>query len=210
MNNVDFLPERIRLQRQRRTNLIRQGHMLVLCVAGLTLLGYVRQARIGEARAEMALLGERSTSVARQIAMRGALEEQQAELLMKERIGEHLGSRLSALDIMGELEQIMSDRLTLTDMTIEAMDVRVPIVLVADGVRARPVSAARLEPRTTVTRRLRLVITGQSPTDIDVANFIGQVASSPLFEDIEMGYSRTAEHNNRKVREFQVTCFVVR
>ncbi len=210
MKNVDFLPERIRIDRKRKAALIRQAHLLVLCMAGLALLGYLRHGRIDEARGELVLLRERSTNLARQIAMRSVLEEQQAELLVKQRIDDHLGSRASALDILGELQNVMSDRLTLTNMTIEASEVIVPIERPMGG-RVRPVLASRAAmPTSTVTRRVRLVITGLAPTDIDVANFIGQIASSPLFEDIEMGYSLTTEYNNCKVREFQVTCFVVR
>lgn len=210
MKNVDFLPEHIRTHRKQKAALIRQAHLLVVCMVGLALLGYLRHGRIDEARGELALLRERSTNLARQIAMRSVLEEQQAELLVKQRIDDHLGSRVSALDILGELQNVMSDRLTLTDMTIEALEVRVPIEQSRAG-RSRRVLASRAAmPTTTVTRRVRLVITGLAPTDIDVANFIGQIASSPLFEDIEMGYSLTTECNNCKVREFQVTCFVVR
>lgn len=211
MKNVDFLPERIRIDRKRKAALIRQGHLLVLCMVGLALLGYLRYGRVDEARGELALLRERSTNLARQIAMRSVLEQQQAELLVKQQIDEHLGSRVSALDILGELQNVMSDRLTLTDMTIEASEVSVPIEQPRGGGRRHPVLASRAAmPTLTVTRRVKLVITGLAPTDIDVANFIGQIAASPLFEDIEMGYSLTTEYNNCRVREFQVTCFVIR
>ncbi len=205
MNPVDFLPEHIRISRQRRANLIRQGYLLVLCVAGLALLGYFRQGRISEAKAELVLLNTRAVNVAGQIAMRSSLEAEQAELLLKQRIDEQLGSRVSALDIMGELQTVMSDRLTLIDMKIETTDVRLAIQRAPGGGRGRSAP-----PSTQYSRRVRLLITGLAPSDIDVANFIGQMVSSPLFEDIEMGYSLSAEYNNRKVREFQVTCFVVR
>ncbi len=210
MKMVDFLPESLRVQRRRRANLIRQGHLLVLCVAGLAVLGYMRQGRVSRAEAELVQLQDRSTNVAGQLAMRSSLETQLAELMMKQRIDEHLGSRISALDIMGELQTVMSDRLTLTDMQFEALDVRMVVQRVASNVRVNPANAGKPDPASTVTRRVRLTIAGMAPTDIDVATFIGQLATSPLFENIKMGYSRGAEYDNRKVREFQVTCFVVR
>jgi len=210
MKQIDFLPERIRLSRRRRRALIRQCYLMALCLISLALLGYVRQGGINQAGAELSLLKERSDNLAVQIAMRGVLERQQAELLMKQRIDEHLGSRVSALDILGELEKVMSDTLTLTDMKMEAMDVRARIQRANSASQPLAVSAVPLEETVEITRRVRLVLTGLAPTDIDVADFIGQLASSPLFEDIEMGYSQAAEYDNRKVREFQVTCFVVR
>jgi hypothetical protein len=47
---------------------------------------------------------------------------------------------------------------------------------------------------------------------MDVANFIGQMAGCPLFEDVNMGYSKTIEIDGqrRKARSFLVSCLLVR
>ena len=206
---VDFLPEQIRIQRARRRRLIRQGYLLAICLAALTALGYVRHGRIAQAHGEVGLLTERSTTVQAQLAMRADLEAQQAELLVKQRIDEHLGSRVSALDILGELQQLTSARLTLTSMTIHATELRLPVtpaVVRAESLRV----ASEGGPELSAYRRVRLVLTGLAPSDIDVANFIGQLASSPLFEDVNMGYAKTIYYENHEAREFQASCFIVR
>ena len=59
-------------------------------------------------------------------------------------------------------------------------------------------------------KRLRLVLTGLAPGDVDVANFIGQLSGSPVFEDVNMGYARNVEFNGRLAREFQASCYVIR
>jgi hypothetical protein len=127
---------------------------------------------------------------------------------MKQRIDEHLGSRVSALDILGELQSVVADRMSLTSLTVEALEVRVPVERPADASRGVVGRSAAQETKS--TRRVRLTITGVAPTDMDVANFIGQLASSPLFENIDMDYSRVVEYEGRMVREFQTTCFVVK
>ena len=71
-----------------------------------------------------------------------------------------------------------------------------------------PVSVAEATPQS--TRRIKLALTGVAPSDIAVASFIGQIAASPFFEKIGMGYSRNIEYQGCKAREFQVTMFVVR
>ena len=53
-------------------------------------------------------------------------------------------------------------------------------------------------------------LTGLSPTDIEIANFIGQLSASPLFEDVNMGYARTEEFDGRVGRKFQASCLVAR
>ena len=206
---VDFLPEQIRIQRARRRRLIRQGYLLAICLAALTALGYVRHGRIAQAHGEVGLLTERSTTVQAQLAMRADLEAQQAELLVKQRIDEHLGSRVSALDVLGELQQLTSARLTLTSMTIHATELRLPVTPGVDRSGSLRV-ASEGGPELPAYRRVRLVLSGLAPSDIDVANFIGQLAASPLFEDVRMGYTKTVVHEHHEAREFQVSCLVVR
>jgi len=49
-----------------------------------------------------------------------------------------------------------------------------------------------------------------APTDVDVANFIGQLAGSRLFEGVNMGYARNVTFRSRSARQFQVSCYVIR
>ena len=205
--NVDFLPERTRVGRARRRRLVRQAYLLAMCLVGLAALAQLRQGRIGEARGELGLLEERCDQVQNQIVLRAELEAEQAGLLVKKRIDENLGSRVNAIDILGELQQLSSDRLTLTSMTIHAADIPVPTSTIAGGLQ---VAGASGDGGQQVNRRIRLVLTGLAPSDIDVANFIGQLASSPLFEDVNMGYAKTIYYEDHEAREFQASCFIVR
>ena len=92
-------------------------------------------------------------------------------------------------------------------LTIHAADIPVPTATIAGGLQVADMSGAGGQQ---VSRRIRLVLTGLAPSDIDVANFIGQLASSPLFEDVNMGYAKTVFHENYEAREFQASCFIVR
>jgi hypothetical protein len=57
-------------------------------------------------------------------------------------------------------------------------------------------------------KRVRLMLTGIAPGDVDVANFIGQLSASPLVEDVNMGYAKTVEFRGRLAREFQASCYI--
>ena len=204
---IDFLPERIRSQRARRHHLKRQGCLMALCLIGMVALGQMRFARISQARAELTLLTDRGQQAREQIDQRTELEAQQAELMVKKRVDDSLGTRVNAMDILGELQQATPDRLTLTGMTIHATEL--PVAGAPSG-GPRVAGAPGPAEEMPVARRLRLVLTGLAPSDIDVANFIGQLAASPLFEDVNMGYAKTIVHRNHEAREFQASCFVVR
>ncbi len=85
MHNVDFLPERIRAQRRRRRNLLRQGALVGVVAVALAVLGWIRHGRVATARAELSLLTERVEGIDGQLAMRRRLEREEADLLSKKR-----------------------------------------------------------------------------------------------------------------------------
>ena len=52
MNEVEFLPERIRHRRARRRRLVRQGYLLAACAVALGVLTYVNALRIDRAQVQ--------------------------------------------------------------------------------------------------------------------------------------------------------------
>jgi len=212
MENIDFLPERIKVQRARRKRLIRVGYLLAVCVGALVLLGFSRQERVKAAQAELALLSERSGNVRRQLATLDFLQAQHADLLVKKRIDEELGSRVDALDVLAELGRMMPEGIAITSLNLEAVAVPAPAVGQAKtSASARPAPAGNApRAKETLVNRVRLDLVGLAPTDVDVANFIGQLSASPLFEDVNMGYAKNTRIKDRSAREFKVSCFVIR
>ncbi|MHC4985874.1 MAG: PilN domain-containing protein [Planctomycetota bacterium] len=204
---IDFLPDRIRTHRARRRHFKRQGCLMALCLISMVALGQMRYTRISQARGELALIVDREQQAQDQINQRIELEAQQAELMVKKRVDDSLGTRVNAMDILGELQRATPDRLTLISMTIHATELPMAAAQ-PEGLRVAGAPGASLD--VPVARRLRVVLTGLAPSDIDVANFIGQMAASPLFEDVNMGYAKMIVHGNYEAREFQVSCFVIR
>jgi Tfp pilus assembly protein PilN len=210
MNEIDFLPERIKDQRKRRRRLFHQGYLMALCIVGLGVMTYVLQLRVDRARGELELLRGRSRALDTQIALRDRLNQQLAELMIKSRIEEQLGRRVGTLEVLGELQKVMPESLTLTNMTMETVAVQ---AAAEAGERRntsnQPVSRGGAAKDKTV-KRVRLVLTGMAPTDVDVANFIGQLAGSKLFEDVSMCYAKNVSFRKRPAREFQANCYLTR
>jgi Tfp pilus assembly protein PilN len=211
MDKTDFLPERIRVQRARRRRLMRQGCLLGVCAIALATLTYLRHERITVARGELALLDDRVASVKNRLVLRSSLEQQMADLMVKKRIVDHLGSRAGARDVMAGLDQLVPESVALTSLDIETMEIRVPTRRPDEpgaGARATPAGAPGANEK--VEKRVRMVLTGLAPTDVDLANFIGQLSACPLFEDVNMGYAKNVEFRGRAARQFLVSCYVVR
>lgn len=206
MVNIDFLPDRIRLQRARRKRLLRQGYLILLCVMGLVVLGYVREGTIAKAQATLDVVRDSGADMRRQLALRDVLEKQQGELQVIKRIDDHLGSRMTALDVLAELGRILPASMALTNLQFETVEVSLPVDMGPSADNGRAVRASNIREKN--VKRVRLVLMGAAPNDVDVANFIGQMSASPLFEDINMGYAKSSDYHGRIAREFQVSCFL--
>ncbi len=207
MREVEFLPERIRAGRLRRKQLMRQGYLLGICILAMAALAGIRQGRISHARAELAVLDGRAVNVQGQLAMIQPLEQQMAELMIKKRIDEELGSRTDCTAVLAELCHIMPAGMSLVSMDLKTVDVRADS---AAGGRTTGKDAPSGAASGDNVRRIRLLITGLAPTDVDVANFIGQMSASPLFEDVNMGYVKTVMFRQKPAREFQASCHLAR
>jgi len=210
MKSIDFLPERIKEARAKRRRLFKRAYLLVVCGVAMAALGYVRQGRISKVTAELAMFTERSDNMRRQLAMRSDLERQQAELMVKKRISDQLGSRVDALEVLAELGRLMPKSMSLTSLNLEAIEVAVSVERPGRTNVSARAAGGTLKPKKKLIKRIRLSLAGIAPTDVDVAGFIGQLSASPLFEDVNMGYTKTVTFRGRSGREFQADCYVVR
>ena len=210
MREIDFLPERIREQRRRRRLLVRQGYLMVLCIVGLGVMTYVFQSQVDRARSELEMLRGRSETLKSQMRLREEFDVQLADLMIKGRIEDQIGRRVSTLDVFGELQRVLPESMTLTNMTMETIEVPV----LGDPAKRRNGSTRAVKGKSSgkekMAKRVRLVLTGMAPTDVDVANFIGQLAGSRLFEGVSMGYAKTEAFRGRSARKFQANCYLTR
>ena len=207
---VDFLPERVTIRRAMRSRLIRQGHLLGIMFAALIGLGYFNEERIGRAEAQMADLDSQSANRARQVEMMYDLQRQLSDLMIKQRIDNRLGSRTNAMDILGELGRILPESMSLTNFELSATAVIVKLKPAADGVPTAARARRAGKDRQKTINRLKLTITGLSPNNVDVANFIADLSASPLFEEVDMGYAKNIVFRAKAAKEFQASCYVVR
>jgi Tfp pilus assembly protein PilN len=206
---VDFLPERVTIQRAMRARLIRQGYLMGIMLAGLVGLGYFNEGRIAQAEAQVAALDTQSSNMSIQLDRKYEYERQLADLMIKHRIDTRLGSRINAMDILGELNVILPKSMSLTSFELDTRAMPMKLKPVVSG---SPTVAAgrRAKGEKKMVNRLKLTITGVSPNNVDVANFIADLSASPLFEEVDMGYAKNIKFREKNAKEFQVSCYVAR
>jgi len=210
MQEIDFLPERIKVQRARKRRVIRQGYLLFAAVVAMGVWVYFGQQRVARAQAELDVLRDRSETMHRQLALKTQLEKELADLVIKERISKDLGSRVNVLDMAGELERLLPASMSLTKLNLDTIEFTMPKDKGGARNRSpRAIPASGRKKQQTV-KRVRLLITGMAPDDVAVANFIGQLSAGPLFEEVNMGYTKNIVYRKRNAREFQASCYVIR
>ncbi len=212
MNTIDFLPERIRHQRSRRAALQRQAVLLGLVAGLLGLWAWANQGRIDQAEAHCQALAGSRQAVQNQIALIPDYQRQLEAGQVKVRISRELGSRLDLQAVLAELSRLLPPSAALTGLECRTVEVSLrPTASMLTG-GARAASAGGLTLKAPTEARVKLLITGICPTDVDVANFIGQLSACPLFEDVNMGYAKTemVDQKQRKARSFEVSCLLAR
>jgi Tfp pilus assembly protein PilN len=109
--------------------------------------------------------------------------------------------------VLGELQRLLPESMALSTLSLETVEVKTPLESAKDP--SGRASRSR-EQQFRVAKRVRVVLTGLASTNVDVANFIGQISSSSMFEDVNMGYAKDVVYRGRPARQFQASCLVVR
>lgn len=207
MDTPDFLPERIRETRDRRRRWIRHIYLLLMVAGCLVAWGVVGQRDVDRAKEELTMLQGRTDGLTEQLDLKARLQAQLQDLLVKQRISSELGSRVNVLDLANELEQLLPTSMFLVSLSLDTIEIQPP------RVAARPRSAGAGASRLIAApaeKRVQITLTGLAPDDVTVANFIGQLSADPLFEDVNMGYTRSAVYQGRTASQFQASCYVAR
>jgi cell division protein FtsB len=218
MVEIDFLPEHIKTQRMQRRRTWRCAYLL--SVVAVLLVGFTVaiEDSAAETRAEAALLAARRENRKQMRARQVELEAEQAELTINKAISERLGSRVKAVNVLGEIEKVIcqadrTKRLVLREWLVETFEVQIPIATPGGRLpagRTRRDGASVGHPVRRVPR-LRVALVGIAADDVTVANFVAQLSANPMFERVNMEYTQTVNFGGRRdARQFKATCYVTR
>lgn len=213
MDQIDFLPRRVHQHRTRLASLKRQGAMVALCAMVLAGLAWFNQGRVASARAELAIRTNQRAALQGRKNQIPSLQTQLEEGAIKTRISDELGSRLDSRAVLAELGRLLPPDSSLTSLECTTVEMKRPVTAAMLSGSVQPVGRGRTGKVENLTEaRVKVVLTGVAPTDVDVAHFIGQLSGCPLFEDVQMGYAKTIEIDNRqrRARSFQVSCLLAR
>jgi hypothetical protein len=117
-----------------------------------------------------------------------------------------LGSDDGVRTVLAELQRVVPLGVQLTGLRLESRAWAVPFTQ-ACGEE----SCGQVRPKVTTEKDIRpicLLITGLSATDVDIANLIAEMATSPLFENVTVEYDKDRQFDGGYLRAFSVSCYV--
>lgn len=194
MREPEFLPSWYPLLLRRRRFVAGQFWAAGILVVGLSLWGYIGQRQVRAASAGL-------DSVNLQLARTGGdlhrLEEIEAinkELRQQDQIIQHLGVHVPAGKMLAELAALMPARMALTDLHLSTEESAAP--------QSTEEKARGDIPR--ISRKLRLSLTGFSPTEEELANFLTGLVGVPYFAEVELVKAEDHADAGHLMRKFEV------
>ena len=191
-NEINFLPQSFLQQQARQQRKYR--HAVLVGLAALALCGLFTVQQ-GQAH----LLGRELSNRQREIdALRqrlGKLDEYQLQfdqLQHQLSVQREIIPPLTHTSILASLSKIMSTPLAVTDLSMRTGD--------RTSSSRRTGSAA--EPQSPQVMKIDII--GLSPSDVEVANFVGQLTECSLFTNVKMHYSRSRTVGKFEAREFRL------
>src|SRR4051812_19437119 len=193
MHDLEFLPDWYPQTRRRRRLVLLQGWLTMVVLFGLG--GWILLAERNIAVAEdslRALKGQLSQTDA-QLAEMDKLDVMRKQLSQQNQILSRIGLYVEACAMVHRVDSVMPRQMSLTAIRLENEEkVDNSAVQVVKGDQA-------------IDRRLKVTVQGVCPTDVDLANFMTQLAAERYFDMVNLTYAREKSENNHVMREFEIT-----
>jgi Tfp pilus assembly protein PilN len=191
---VNFLPAWYTDAEKRRRALVRSACMAVFLLAGLGVLTVKVYAGRDKAELLRNSASQQLASVQKQVEEVGRLQKAKANLDHQHEIYTELHQAINYSQITGTLAALMPQELALKSLDAHAE--KVAVTRAGDG-KGGP-------PQIDTLSMVVIDMEGVSPSDVTVANFIGQLAGSKVFQNVKMIYSRQGRQGPLIVREFSI------
>lgn len=199
MNQINFIPNSYFRARALRRSLIR--HAVVVVIGVLLMGGWYTTARkeVLSLDWELTALAQQALVVEEE-AQRQAVDRVQRLASSKQaRARDRLKTAVPTTSIMALIAELMPPSMGLKSLTLLGEPVNpAPIQ------KKKPRPAKKASQAQTV-KPLRLLLEGFAPNDLTIATFIGRLDKRPLFDNVELAFSRPVRREALLAREFQIT-----
>lgn len=205
MNEINFLPQSFLESQNSRQRLFRE--IAILC--GMVLIGIAlfagQSGRVMSVRKlteqkkeELSAAKLRSKEVAK-------LKTQQQELKLKLAVNEGLSMPLNISSILATIADVLPARMALTEIACSADDPKLDLTAFKTSKNSKVKKKSKSTKFVKAQEQLmQIQLMGISPSDVDVANLVGALSASPIFQNVKMRYSKSTRIDKVSAREFRL------
>jgi Tfp pilus assembly protein PilN len=199
VRDLEFLPDWYPQTRRRRRMIVLQAWLTIVLVAGMASWVVLKDRNNTQDERTLALQTGQLDQTYAQLAEVDKLDSMRQQLRQQEAVVSRIGFPVEACKAVNAIDERMPRQMALTGVVLEHEEKVDPSALAANRGSASASSDVPVE------RRLRVRVQGVCPTDVDLADFMTQLATVPFFEGINNTYARERVEQNRAMREFEVT-----
>jgi len=195
MRELEFLPQWYPLTRQRRRLVVLQGWLILVLMIGMATYLAMADRNIKTDVDSRASLQAQLDQTNAQLAEMDKLNSLREQLQVQEQIRSKLGFYVEACKAIDTIDSLMPKQMSLTGVQLDNEEkLDTSAVQQAKGTNDAPVE-----------RRMKVVMQGVCPTDVDLSIFLNQLAVIPYFEQINVSYTREKKEENHVMREFELS-----
>jgi Tfp pilus assembly protein PilN len=204
MNEINFLPQSFLETQNRRLRLFRE----VVILSGMILISLALFAGQSGRVASVKNLVEQKTEELEAAKLRSQevarLSSEQQKLKLQLAVHEGLAMPLNPSTILAAISEVLPERMALTEVSISADEPKLDLTSLKSGNKTKTVSKTKVKVTKPVLHFMDIQLMGLSPSDVDVANLVGALSASPIFQNVKMRYSKSTRMNKATAREFRL------
>jgi Tfp pilus assembly protein PilN len=201
MRELEFLPAWYKQIHDRKRMVVLQSWLTGALLVGLGAYFFLANRNVAASQESVALLDNQLAEMHQQLQKLHGLRDVQKQFRQQDQVISKLGLHVEATRLLNTLDTVVPPEMTILDLSMDNEEqLRAPSLLLA--------SPEALQKDPAVDRKLRVKLTGVTPTDIELANFLKGLTTVPFFEQLSMTYTRDRSDHGLTMREFEVT-FVV-
>lgn len=205
MSTINFLPQSFYRQRKRKARVWIEGLVVVIAAALLVVAHVAAENSLDSLREYAAQTEAEGTEAQQQFKELAALQSEYRELSGQLRVYHQVLPPVGFTHVLAAISQLAPESIAFTDMRLECKRPTPAPIVVIDETKTKKSSKSKAPPPAKPIDPMVIELTGLSPDDERIADFVGQLAESPLFRRVKLEFSRPTEQGGVLARRFRVT-----
>jgi hypothetical protein len=195
MREIEFLPAWYPQVRWRKRCVQIEAWILVIVMISLGSWYAFAQQNFHNQQTVLGALQQRLDQVHTEKELLNQALDLRQRLQEREEIVASLGYPVEMTRLLQTLDRVMPKEMALSEFDCQTREQPRPVTSVA---AVRP-NDKQLD------RKLDIHLKGVAPSDVDLANVLGELSKMPFLEQVNVGYSQDKVDSGHRMREFELT-----